>query len=281
MNNIFHIILVGFILLFSSSCSKEKQQITTQVSSKQTVTKAVYNQAYQENYKKDSIPDIITQARDAYVLLDPFQDGVLPYIKQIKALNNEIGAYISIGTAETFRDDYKLLANHHVQKPWSQWKDEYFINLASDPVVAVMYARIDSIAEWGFDWVEFDNMDWAFDSQNRATYDFEITENQAIAYYQDLCHYARTKGLKCMAKNTVQKADDFDGVLYESYTDNTNWWDQNGTFKFINANKLVIINHYNESDCDAVLSNYQAKYNNKIAFICEDRMLKSYRHYQP
>ena len=122
-------------------------------------------------------------------------------------------------------------------------------------------------------------MDWAFDDEYRDEYGFKATEADGIAYYQELCDYAHKKGIKCMAKNTVRGAAKFDGALYESYDNDKNWWDTDGLQSFLDAGKLVIINHYNESDCDKVYLEYMKFYNTDLSFICESSKLKKYVHY--
>lgn len=122
-------------------------------------------------------------------------------------------------------------------------------------------------------------MDWIFDDDLRTTYNFQVTIAEGIAYYQELCDYVHRKGMKCMAKNTVKSASNFDGVLYESYSDNKNWWDTLGISSFLNSGKLVIINHYNENDCDQIYADYIDLYNNNSPLICEDKPLKTYVHY--
>ena len=142
-----------------------------------------------------------------------------------------------------------------------------------------MKIRLNKLAEAGVDWVEFDNMDW-LDEANRVTYNLKATVSEAKAYINDLCNYAHLKGMKCMAKNTVDGFANFDGVLYESYDDEKNWWNTTGTQSFLQAEKPVIINHYNETDCDAVYSDYKSFYNSeKISFICEDIASAKYKHY--
>jgi hypothetical protein len=103
---------------------------------------------------------------------------------------------------------------------------------------------------------------------------------EAKAYITALCDYTHEKGMKCMAKNTVDGFANFDGVLYESFHAEKNWWDNEGTKAFLNAGKLVIINHYNETDCDGVYEEYKSIYkSDNISYICEDRNLKRYKHY--
>jgi len=238
----------------------------------------VYNQAYQENFSADNMTDIVTNANNAYVLLDTFTPGVVEHIATIKANANQIGGYISAGTGENYRDDFAALEPYLTPTAWPEWPDEFFVSETTG-VLPIMKRRIDKMAAVGVDWVEFDNMDW-LDDETRVKYNLTDTVAQAKAYINTLCDYTHSKGLKCMAKNTVDGFSGFDGVLYESYNNEKNWWDNTGTRSFLNAGKPVIINHYNESNCDAVYSEYKNIYNSdKISFICEDRNLKKYRHY--
>jgi len=242
--------------------------------------KPVYNQAYQENFAEDSISEIISSAKNAYVLVDPFNnDGVIENIAIIKANNNQLGGYISAGTGEDWRDDFSALEPYLTSIVWPQWEGEFFVSETTMGILPVMKKRIDKMATWGLDWVEFDNMDW-LDEETRVSYNLTATVAEARAYINALCDYTHRKGMKCMAKNTVEGFENFDGVLYESYHDEKNWWDSAGTSSFLSAGKPVIINHYNESDCDAVYTEYQTIYHtNKISFICEDVNTRKYRHY--
>ena len=257
------------IILIAFSCKEDEQNRAI----------PVYNQAYQENFEADNITDIQKEAKDAYVLIDPFLENVHENITRIKSNNNEVGAYMSVGTGEEFREDFNQMEPFLVSKEWGQWPGEYFVNSTNTGIIDLMKMRIDKIDEWGCDWVEFDNMDWAYDQELRNTYGFEVTEQEGVAYYQELCQYVQSKGMKCMAKNLVENASEFDGVLYESYDDEQNWWNQAGAQRFLDQEKLVIINHYNESDCEEIYEKYKDIYNEDISFICEDASLKKYVHF--
>jgi hypothetical protein len=240
---------------------------------------SVYNQAYQENFAADSISDIIANAKNAYVLVDPFVDNVSQYIKTIKSHGNEVGGYISAGTGENYRDDFGVIQPYLSSTAWPDWPDEFFVSETNTGILPLMKKRIDKMAAWGLDWVEFDNMDW-LDEATRIEYDLTATVVQAKKYINDLCDYTHSKGMKCMAKNTVEGFTGFDGVLYESFSYEKNWWDNDGMKSFLNAGKPVIINHYNETNCDNVYAQYKNIYkNNNISFICEDNNLKKYKHY--
>jgi len=240
---------------------------------------AVYNQAYQEKYNADSINQILSDAKDAYVLVDALEDDIGPFVEQIKAKKNQVGGYISAGTGENYRDDFASLEPYLTPTAWPEWPDEFFVSETTTGILPLMKKRIDSLASWGVDWIEFDNMDW-LDENTRVQYGLTATEEEAKAYITALCDYTHAKGMKCMAKNTVDGFTIFDGVLYESFHAEKNWWDNEGTKSFLNAGKLVIINHYNETDCDGVYAEYKTFYKSEnISFICEDRNLKKYKHY--
>jgi endo-alpha-1,4-polygalactosaminidase (GH114 family) len=240
----------------------------------------VWNHAYQENYEADAIADITAQASDAYVLLDPFKDDIgsdpQALVRTLKMRNNEVGAYISVGTGEDWRDDFTQMRPSLADDPWGEWEGEYFVSTPDDAVIQVMRARIDLIAGWGFDWVEFDNMDWAFDQANRRTYALAVTQEQATQYFGALCRYVQQSGMKCMAKSTVEGAGFFDGVTYESYTDDTNWWEQAGAKAFLAAGKPVVIVHYDEPDCAGRYAAYRAIYGAGVSFVCEDPAVNGY-----
>ena len=241
--------------------------------------KAIYNQAYQENYDADTIEDILLYAQDAYVLLDILEDNIGRYVSPIKAKGNQVSGYISAGTGETYRSDFEQLQPYLTSTAWPDWPDEYFVNEVTTGILPLMKKRIDKIAALGADWIEFDNMDW-LDEDTRVQYNLSTTVTEAKAYINALCDYTHSKGMKCMAKNTVDGFERFDGVLYESFHAEKNWWDTQGTRDFINDEKLVIINHYSETDCDRVYEEYKNLYSSqKISFICEDVVTQKYKHY--
>jgi len=241
--------------------------------------KPIYNQAYQENYAEDSINDILENAKNSYVLVDPFGDDVVEHIDNIKSNGNEVAGYISAGTGEEYRDDFDALEPYLTTTAWPDWPDEFFVSQTTTGILPIMKERINKMATWGLDWVEFDNMDW-LDEESRDKYNLSVTVTEAKAYINALCTHTRSKGMKCMAKNTVEGFESFEGVVYESYSDDKNWWDTAGTQNFLNAGKLVIINHYNETDCDEVYAEYKTFYgSDKISFICEDVATQKYKHY--
>ncbi len=245
----------------------------------ETQIKTIYNVAYAENHEPESIEEVLKNAKKSYVLIDPFEKSQRENISKIKANNNEVGCYISIGTAEKWRDDFDDLEKYLVKKEWSEWEGEYFLKNINTEVIKIMQQRIDKLAFWGCDWVEFDNMDWVFDQNYYKKYKGEVSEKEVVLYYQALCLYAKSEKLKCMAKNTLKGASFFDGVLYESYADEKNWWNTEETKFFLGTGKLVIVNHYGEKNPQKVYKFYKDFYGENISFIAEDVKKEKYVHY--
>lgn len=242
----------------------------------------VWNHAYQENYEADSVAEILAGARGCYVLVDPFQDSLArKSIPQMKKDGNVVGCYVSTGTCESWRDDFTQMKPYCVSKEWGEWAGEYFVDAISPGLVALMKARIDKMAAWGCDMVEYDNMDFTFDSAYRKTYGFTATAADGKAYNRALCDYTRLKGMRCMAKNTTEGAADFDGVTMESYSDEKDWWADSELQGMLDKGGLGVIVHYDEKNCGGVRSAYETKYGKKLSFICEDPAIKGYRHYVP
>jgi hypothetical protein len=239
----------------------------------------VYNHAYQENYENDSISKIINDAEDCYVLIDPYEDKAYKQITTLQAKGNTVGCYISVGTGEDWRTDFEALKPYLAKKAWGQWAGEYFVRTTITGIIPLMEKRIDTLAKWGCDYVEFDNMDWAFDDDNRDEYNLEVTKAESKKYNQTLCTYVHKKGMKCMAKNTRNGAEMFDGGTYESYSDEKNWWNTAGLKSFLQEGKFGIIVHYDEKNCDNIHQQYKYIYGETVSFICEDTKSKEYVHY--
>ncbi len=279
MKHIYNLLLTTFLLSCGGGGDDSKTDNSDEISN---ISKAlsIYNQAYIENFQADKIDDILNEAKNSYILLDTFSTKIgSDIISQMVSKGNEVAGYMSIGTGENWRDDYSDMKPYLVTKSWDEWQGEYFIKEISSGLIDIMKNRIDTMYNLGIKWVEFDNMDWADSESLFNIYNSSVTQKEAIGYYNTLCNYLHQKNMKCMAKNIVDSASSFDGVTYESYDNNKNWWDIDGTKSFLNNNKLVIINHYNESDCDSVYKEYQSIYGDKISFICEDTTTKKYIHY--
>ncbi|GAA3940763.1 endo alpha-1,4 polygalactosaminidase [Litoribacillus peritrichatus] len=270
-------------------------------------SRCAYNHAYQENWHNDSYQYIVDNAAGCYVLIDPFelegsqaemanQVSAIKAQWDIKGVRNEVGCYISVGTAENWREDFAQLQPFSVTKQWGEWAGEYFIK-DLDGALPIMKQRIDRLAAFGCDWVEYDNMDWMEDEDYASTYGYIADPVQGYLYMEALCEHTRGQGMLCMSKNTRGVfGQHMDGVTFESYGNErdddgvigNHWWPKQDLIDFLNEEKLVLINHYHEDDCTGlyskeVISQYGEK-SDLISLICESEYLSShqatsYRHY--
>ncbi len=230
-----------------------------------------WNQAYEEYGRMDSVSDILANARNCYVLIDPFDSTeARNKISQMKNNGNIVSCYISSGSCENWRDDYSAL-KPFCGAAYPGWDGEYFVS-DTKGILPLMKARIDKMASWGCNFVEFDNMDWALGGGKSG-----VTSAEARAYNQALCVHARSKGMKCMAKSTTEGAEDFDGLTVESYTDDKNWWSTSEMKNILAQGKIGLIVHYRDSNCDGVYNSYKNTYGNKLSFICSNN--SGYLHY--
>jgi len=274
----FKYLSVVSLLFLCLSTSSEALEKTVEILPTNSLITSVYNHAYQENYTPDSLTTILNSAVNSYVLLEP-DDITAEDIISIKKNNNIVSAYISIGTAEKWRADFASLTPYITQSQWAEWQDEYFFKTSLLSISKIMKSRIDKISKLGFDWIEFDNMDFAFDATNRLRYNIQITQDDAIKYYNNLCNYAHKKGLKVMAKNTFRNIEQFDGITLESYDYLSNWWDNENLKAFIKQSKLAVIVHYNDTNPPQTYLNYTNIYGENLLIIIESNALKSYVHF--
>lgn len=252
-----------------------------------------YNTAYEENNYIDDLQYTLNTSQNCYVLLDldNFESDkqFIEYTKKLKTNNNTIGCYMSVGTVEDWRKDFKSFKKGHdyQSKQWNEWQGEYMIkgsgknNYPSANTVSLMKKRIDKFTQMGCEYIEMDNMD--IDETNKMT---NINGKQMRKYNLELCNYIHSKKLMCMAKNSSPSDDDymvFDGLVTESYPNEIDWWGSKLAFNYIYQNKPFMISHYNEKsvdDCLGIWGIYRQKYNNTVfGFACSQKETKHYIHF--
>jgi hypothetical protein len=81
-----------FICACDNGSDEGTNQTTEQIKNNSNTTQskaiAIYNHAYQENFESDAIVDIIANAKNGYILVNPFEDDVTASIVAIKANGN-------------------------------------------------------------------------------------------------------------------------------------------------------------------------------------------------
>ncbi len=239
--------------------------------------RCVFNQAYQENYQEDVAADLTSLAEDCYVLLDTSTAIPVAAIPELKKLGNSVGCYVSIGTGEDWRSDFEQLQPFLVNNEWEQWGGEYFVDDIAG-ALPIMKKRIDLFASQRCEWVEFDNMDWGDDDEYRSSYGLTVSNIESQEYGNELCQHVHSLDMLCMAKNVRFSPNIFDGATFESFPDDIDWWAHSHLQMFLDEEKLVVVVHYDETDCAAAEADYEELYGPGISFLCESRSLRAYLH---
>ncbi len=121
-------------------------------------------------------------------------------IKTIKSRGTKTICYVSVGTAEDFRDDYSSFPASVMGKTLSNWSDERYLDIRKSSVLLpIMVKRFERCAAFGFDAIEADNLDvYSNDSG------FDITEKDTIHYAEKLVKIAKDLNLEIAQKNVVE-----------------------------------------------------------------------------
>jgi hypothetical protein len=144
-------------------------------------------------------------------------DGFETSAAQVAALHAQgrhVVCYIDVGTAEKFRPDYKEFPASVLGRS-NGWPEEKWLDISQLPIIEpIMAARFQMCREKGFDAVEPDNMEGAF---NRTG--FPITPAQQLTYNEWVAEEVHSLGMAVLQKNDGEQSAEqepfFDGVLTE------------------------------------------------------------------
>ena len=283
MKRFFKLSMILFLQIFVA-CNGENDpeesadlgDLTGEIPQSPAEPMCVWNNAYQENYDSDSLEEILENAQNCYVLIDPFDNSsARDAISELKNAGNTIGCYISIGTCEEWRDDFDSLRFSCTTEEWSDWEGEFFVN---DPEAAqpFMIQRIQTLASWGCDMVEFDNMDFAGESER---FGLNVTEEEGDLYANALCNAVHDANMRCMAKNYAPSDENnFDGGTFESSSEELDWWNHEHMQHFVDEGFPTIVFHYDERRCEEVTKFYRLRYGSGVSVLCEDPDIGCYLH---
>ncbi|MEM9249156.1 MAG: endo alpha-1,4 polygalactosaminidase [Pseudomonadota bacterium] len=168
-------------------------------------------------------------------------------IADLKARYVKTVCYVSIGSAENFRDDYETFPAAVLGADYYGWPDEKYIDIrALDVVMPIMQARIDDCAARGFDAIEPDNMStWDNDTG------FPLTRADQIAYITAIAEYARSQGLEVAQKNAPEFVDELHGLFDFAIVEACFQWDFCDMYgPYLAAGKDVLAAEYPETGID-------------------------------
>ncbi|MFG2002453.1 endo alpha-1,4 polygalactosaminidase [Spirillospora sp. NPDC048911] len=117
--------------------------------------------------------------------------------------------YTAIGSAETWRPDFKEFPRSALGKKVQGWEDERWVDIRRIEVVRKIWgARLDQCKKKGFDGVEPDWMDgYKHDTG------FKLTAKQQLAFNRMLAHEAHRRGLAIGLKNDLDQIPQLVNVM--------------------------------------------------------------------
>ena len=118
-------------------------------------------------------------------------------INAAKASGAKVMCYISAGSAENWRDDFRLFPKSVIGKAYEGWPGEWWLDTRNIKALApIMRARIAACAEKGFDVLDPDNIN-GYENDTG----FNITRQQSVVYIEWLANLAHEYGMAFSLKN--------------------------------------------------------------------------------
>lgn len=165
----------------------------------------------------------------------------------LNARGVQVLCYVSVGTAETYRDDWGAFPRAVIGKNWSDWPDEYYLDIRrADVLLPIMQARFAKCAAAGATGIEPDNQDLQW-----ADSGFAISEDDAVAYMRALADMAHGMGLTIGQKNNPDTVGELVGILDFMVTEDCHhdgWCAQ--TAPYVAAGKPVYAIEYTDQPLD-------------------------------
>ena len=192
-------------------------------------------------WRLDDLPNNYTTTAEV-VDIDAFS-ATPALIANLQAQGKKVFAYLSVGSRENFRPDVGDFPNIVIGNIYEGFSDENWIDIRrTDLIGPIMQARLDMIADKGFDGIEPDNINGY---QNNTG--FNLTEEDAKTYSRFLIEEAHSRGLSIGQKNAEElipeMVDEFDWLLTEdAYVEG--FYQQ--LSPYITANKAVFFVEYTD-----------------------------------
>ncbi len=181
------------------------------------------------------------------------------YVNVVAATGASPWCYLSVGTAEEYREDYSaFVALDEAERAAGNegvlggvlpdWPDERWLNLRrADVLLPLMEARLSICEDKGFTLVEFDNMDGYSNDTG-----LDLTDQEARAWIASLIASAADRGLGVIHKNASELVTDLqpsmDALLLESCV--LDDFCEEAALPFLDAGKPVMNAEYPEAWSD-------------------------------
>lgn len=158
-------------------------------------------------------------------------------IEELKAQNKLVLCYVSVGTAENYRDDYKEFPEIVLGNPLGDWPDEKWLDIRDERVFEIMKARIEVAQENGCQGIDPDNIDGY---ANESGFDPSLEVGDTMDYLKKIADEVHSRGMLIGMKNA-------DGIVETAKNDNTT-----DEYKFINEYMDFSVTEecYRYTECD-------------------------------
>ncbi len=146
-------------------------------------------------------------------VIDMF-DSSPTLIADLQANGRKVICYFSAGSYEDWRPDIAQFNGADLGNPLSGWPGEFWLDIRSANVRAIMQQRLDIAAQKGCDGVGPDNLDGYANNSG-----FALTANDQLAYDRFIASEAHKRNLAVGTKNDIshspQLVDVFDFAINE------------------------------------------------------------------
>ncbi len=164
--------------------------------------------------------------------------------------------YVSVGTAEDYRDDIAAFPAEVLGRRYDDWPAERFVDIRRlDILLPIMQARFDICRTLGFDAIEPDNMDVADNDSG-----FDIAPADTLRYLRALSDMAHDMGLGIGQKNLGGMAAQLEPMFDFAITEDCladGWCDQMAPY--LAAGKAILAAEYDVDPADRLAKCEQAK----------------------
>jgi hypothetical protein len=169
--------------------------------------------------------------------------------------------YLSGGTAEDWRPDFGAFPASVKGAEMPEWPGEYWLDVAEvqqpdSELAAIMNTRLRMCADKGFDAVEWDNVDAAFNDQETGLSPRPSDDDQ-LTYNRFLFNNTHALGMAVLLKNDPAQVDELVAYADGTVNEQCHEFDEcDALAPFIEAGKPVFNAEYwpNNDFCDAAVA---------------------------
>ncbi len=192
------------------------------------------------------LKDTLNTSYDVSVYDIDLFDTSVSQIADLQDAGFKVICYFSAGSYEDWRADAGSFPNKVLGDTLDGWEDERWLNIASEAVRKIMYARLELAQQKGCDGVEPDNVDGYVNNSG-----FNLTYHQQLMFNRYIANSAHELGLSVGLKNDLDQVADLLDYFDFSVNEQCFEYDEcEYLTPFIDANKAVFNAEYDQTYVD-------------------------------